>query len=181
MEMDLNRREFLNFNDLYEYCLCVASTVGLIFISIMGNINSGTIEYAINLGVALQLTNILRDVRKDALNGRIYIPKTDLEMFQYTKEDIINNEYNDNFKNLMKFEIQRTKSFYEKAHLILKKSDFKIMLPARIMDSTYYNILKKIEKFNYNIYTNDIRLSKFRKIFVSFHVYFNTILNGINE
>jgi phytoene synthase len=127
------------------------------------------------------LTNILRDVRKDALNGRIYIPKTDLEMFQYTKEDIINNEYNDNFKNLMKFEIQRTKSFYEKAHLILKKSDFKIMLPARIMDSTYYNILKKIEKFNYNIYTNDIRLSKFRKIFVSFHVYFNTILNGINE
>jgi len=181
MEMDLNRREFLNFNDLYEYCLCVASTVGLIFISIMENKTPETIEYAINLGVALQLTNILRDIRKDALNGRIYIPKTDLEMFQYTKEDIINNKYNDNFKNLMKFEIQRAKSFYDKAHEILKKSDFKIMLPALIMDSTYFNILKKIDRLNYDIYSNEIRLSKFRKIFISFQVYLNTILTGIND
>ncbi len=146
MEMDLNKKEFKTFKDLYEYCLCVASTVGLIFIKITGFKNPDTVEYAINLGVALQLTNIMRDIKKDFENGRVYIPEEDLEKFKYSKEDISKNLYNDNFVNLMKYEINRAKSYYEKANKYLDSVDYNTMLPARIIDKTYYKILKKIEQ-----------------------------------
>ena len=174
MEMDLNKKEFKTFKDLYEYCLCVASTVGLIFIKITGYKNPHTVEYAINLGVALQLTNILRDIKKDFENGRVYIPQEALEKFKYSKEEISKNLYNDNFVKLMKYEINRAKSYYEKANKYLDSDDYKTMLPARIIDMTYYKILKKIEKKNYNIYSGSVRLSKFRKVIISIKVFLKT-------
>jgi phytoene synthase len=174
MEMDLNKKEFKTFKDLYEYCLCVASTVGLIFIKITGYKNPDTVEYAVNLGVALQLTNILRDIKKDIENGRVYIPEEDLEKFKYSKEDISKNLYNENFVNLIKYEINRAKSYYEKANKYLDSVDYNTMLPARIIDKTYFKILKKIEKKNYNIYSGSVRLSKILKIIISIGVFLKT-------
>jgi phytoene synthase len=179
--MDLNKREFLNFEDLYEYCYCVASTVGLIFVSIIGYKSPETVEYAINLGVALQLTNILRDIKKDALIGRFYIPDSDLNLFDYRKDDILQNKYNDNFLNLMRFETNRAKSFYEKAHQNLKKVDYNTMLPARIMDLTYYTILEKIYHSGFDIYSHDFKLTKIKKLLISFRVFLNTKSYIYNE
>jgi len=168
MEMDLTKNRYNNFDELYNYCYCVASTVGLIFIKILSYKNEVTIDYAINLGIALQLTNILRDLKQDAMEGRIYLPLEDLEKYHYSENNLIGNIYNDKFIELMKYEIDRTESFYNKARSNLTKPDFKTLLSARIIDKTYYSILKQIEKSRYNVYTGNLRISKFRKLMIPF-------------
>lgn len=168
MEMDLTKNRYNNFDELYNYCYCVASTVGLIFIKILSYKNEVTIDYAINLGIALQLTNILRDLKQDAMEGRIYLPLEDLEKYHYSENNLIGNIYNDKFIELMKYEIDRTESFYNKARSNLTKPDFKTLLSARIIDKTYFSILKQIEKSRYNVYTGNLRISKFRKLMIPF-------------
>ncbi|HRE41083.1 MAG TPA: phytoene/squalene synthase family protein [Ignavibacteria bacterium] len=171
MEMDIQKNRYKNFEELYNYCYCAAATVGLMCIEIFGYRNIKTKEFAVNLGIALQLTNILRDLKKDAENGRIYLPKEDLEKFGYSEEDLLKNNYNNSFIELMKFECERARRYYKKANECLSKEDKGLMFAARIMEKIYFGILEKIEKVNYNVFDNAAKVSKFKKIFITLGVF----------
>lgn len=172
MEMDLQNQRYKTFDELYQYCYCVAATVGLMCIEIFGYKNKSTKEFAVNLGVALQLTNILRDIKIDADNGRIYLPKEDMEKFGYTEEDLLANKYNESFIALMEYECKRAHEFYEKANKSLSKDDKGLMFAARIMEHIYFRILEKIEKMNYNVFKKKAKVSKLTKIYITFGVFF---------
>lgn len=152
MEMDLVKNRYNTFEDLREYCYCVASVVGLICIEIFGYQYEETKEYAVNLGIALQLTNILRDIKADAQRGRIYLPLEDLRAFGYTEEDLMANRYNLPFIELMRFETRRAREFYGKARAALRPDERKTMFAAEIMDAIYYRMLEKIELNEFNVY-----------------------------
>jgi len=171
MEMDIQKKRYKNFEELYNYCYCAAATVGLMCIEIFGYRNKKTKEFAVNLGIALQLTNILRDLKKDAENGRIYLPKEDLEKFGYSEEDLMKNNYNNSFIELMKFECERARLYYNKANECLTREDKGLMFAARIMEKIYFGILEKIEKVNYNVFDNVAKVSKFKKIFITVGVF----------
>lgn len=165
VEMDLFQQRYRTFDDLYQYCYRVASIVGLICIEIFGYQNSIVKEHAINQGLAFQLTNILRDIRIDGKMGRIYVPQENLEKFNYTEEDLLNNTYNVAFQNLMHFEVARAKNYYRKAKDLIPKEDRSSLLASEIMGATYYQLLRKIEKNNYNVFRSPIRLSSHQKAF----------------
>ena len=171
MESDLQTSRYKDFESLYQYCFRAAATVGLMCIEIFGYRNENAREYAVNLGIAMQLTNILRDIKTDALNERIYIPQDDLKKFGYTEEDLMNFRYNDSFIELMKFECRRAREFYQKAYECFPLQDRRQVFPARIMEKIYFSILRKIEKMNYNVFEKKAKISNFRKIYYTLGVY----------
>lgn len=171
MEMDLQRKSYLTFDDLTLYCYRVASTVGLMCIEIFGYKNKSTIDFAIDLGIALQLTNILRDIKKDSLKGRIYLPKEDLLKFNYSEEDITRNVYNSNFVELMKYEVERTKMYFERATKELSMDDKGAMFAARAMQHIYYKLLRKIVDREYDVYSKKIKVSNIEKVGISLGVW----------
>jgi 15-cis-phytoene synthase len=152
MEMDLVRNRYQTFDELREYCYSVASVVGLICIEIFGYQYEETKEYAVNLGIALQLTNILRDIKSDAARGRIYLPLEDLRAFGYTEEDLLANRYNLPFIELMRYETRRAREYYGKARAALRPDERKTMFAAEIMDAIYYRMLEKIELNEFNVF-----------------------------
>lgn len=171
MEMDLQRKRYLSFDDLVQYCYRVASTVGLMCIEIFGYKNNSAKDYAINLGVAMQLTNILRDVGKDVDNGRIYIPQHDLEKFNYTENDLMQKKYNRNFISLMSFESERAKYFFDKANQSLNFEDKPSLFPARAMQHIYFKLLKKIQAANYDVLNQQIKVNTLEKAAISLGVW----------
>ena len=171
MEMDLQQKRYLTFNDLQTYCYHVASTVGLMCIEIFGYRHPSAKDFAINLGIALQLTNILRDVKKDAERGRIYLPKEDLERFNYNESDIFNNTYNENFQRMMKFQVERAREYFDAATNYLNHEDKKAMFAARGMQHIYYRMLNKIVDADYDVYHKKIQISKVKKVGISLGVW----------
>lgn len=171
MEMDLQNKRYLKFDDLLLYCYRVASTVGLMCIEIFGYKNKSTKDFAVNLGYALQLTNILRDVKTDAQKGRIYLPQEDLAKFNYSEKELFNNVYNDNFISLMKYEADRAKKYFDLANHHLTLEDKPSMFAARAMQHIYYKLLQKIEDKNFNVFQKKIRVSGFEKIGISIGVW----------
>ena len=171
VESDLQTSRYKDFERLYRYCYRVAVTVGLMSIEVFGYKTKNAKEYAVNLGIAMQLTNILRDIKTDALNGRIYIPEEDLRRFGYTEEELLSSKYNDSFVELMKFECRRAREYFERANNCFDPKDRKLLFPARIMQNIYVGILKKIEKMNYNVFSKKARVSKLRKLYITFGVY----------
>ena len=168
MEIDLAKTRYQTFDELYEYCYLVASTVGLMCRQIFGYRNESTREYAINLGIALQLTNILRDVRDDARRGRIYLPQEDLRRFGYTEEDLFAGRYTPEFVNLMRFECERARRYFDAARDALKDEDKYYFFAARIMWSIYAHLLCRIERSDYNVITRRISLPRFLKLLITF-------------
>lgn len=166
MRMDLLKNRYETFAELEEYCYRVASTVGLICAEVFGYNREETKQYALNLGIALQLTNILRDVKADAEKGRIYIPLEDLRRFDYSEEDLLRSEYNDKFIALMRFECERARSFFRKAKAHLAEDDKPLFTAARVMGNIYYLLLRRIERSNYNVFGRRIRLSNAIKLLV---------------
>lgn len=171
VELDLNQSRFETFDALKDYCYKVASTVGLMTIPIFGYKNNLTEKYAEYLGIALQLTNIIRDVKPDAERGRIYLPKEDLVKFQYSEEELFANVYNDNFVKLIDFEIERARDYYALADKYLPTEDKYNMFTARAMQYIYYRLLDKISLEKNNVYQKRIRVSNFNKLFISFSVW----------
>lgn len=168
MEMDLVRSRYATFEELREYCYSVASVVGLICIEIFGYQYEETKEYAVNLGIALQLTNILRDVKADAQRGRIYLPQEDLRAFGYSDEELLSNRYNLPFIELMRFETRRAREFYGKARAALRPDERKTMFAAEIMDAIYYRMLEKIELNEFNVFgKKKITVSAPHKIWIA--------------
>ncbi|MEX0602786.1 MAG: presqualene diphosphate synthase HpnD [Bacteroidota bacterium] len=167
MEMDLVETRYETFEDLEEYCYRAASTVGLICAEVFGYNHESTKQYAINLGIALQLTNILRDVKSDAKRGRIYLPLEDLRRFGYTEEELMRFEYNDRFVDLMKFECARALAYFKKAKAALAEEDKPLFVAARTMGNIYFLLLRRIEKANYDVFTRRIRLASPVKLLVA--------------
>lgn len=159
MEMDLVKHRYETFGELREYCYRAASTVGLICAEVFGYHHERTKQYALNLGIALQLTNILRDIKTDAKKGRIYIPREDLRAFGYSEEDLMNSVYDDRFRALMKFECDRAHEYYRKAKSFLAEDDKPLFYAARAMGNIYYLLLLRIERAGYDVYSKRIRLA----------------------
>ncbi len=171
MEMDIQRSRYPTIEDLMEYCYRVAATVGLISIEIFGYKNISTRKYAINLGYAMQLTNILRDIKKDALVGRIYLPIEDLKKFNYSEQDLFSNVYNENFVALMRYEANRAKEYFDKANRALDIGDKPSLFAARSMQHIYFNLLKKLESKNFDVFSENINVGKVEKAAIAVGVW----------
>ncbi|HTY35635.1 MAG TPA: presqualene diphosphate synthase HpnD [Bacteroidota bacterium] len=167
MEMDLVKSRYSTFKELELYCYRAASTVGLICAEVFGYHHERTKQYAVNLGIALQLTNILRDIKADAKKGRIYLPKEDLERFGYTEEELMNSVYNDRFRALMRFECERAHEYYRSAKSCLAEDDKALFTAARAMGNIYYLLLLRIERAQYDVFTRRIRLGSPVKFLVA--------------
>ena len=163
VEMDLSIARYPTFEDLRVYCYRVASAVGLVSIEIFGYRNPRCRQYAIDLGLALQMTNIIRDVWKDFESGRIYLPKEDLARFEYSETDLAKREYNERFIQLMQFEASRAREFFGRAAAELPAEDRRAMAPAEIMGSIYRALLRRIELDNFRVFEKEYRLSKLEK------------------
>ncbi|MDD8017176.1 MAG: presqualene diphosphate synthase HpnD [Bacteroidota bacterium] len=173
MEMDLMKTRYETFEDLKVYCYRAASTVGLICTEIFGYKHEEAKEYAVHLGIALQLTNILRDVAVDAKKGRIYLPKEDLEHFGYTEEELFSSAYNTKFKRLMKFEAERARLYFTTAITHLSEDDKPLFLAALIMQEIYFRLLQDIEKADFNVFEQRIHISNFKKVLITANVWWN--------
>lgn len=167
VEMDLYKNRYDTFIELEEYCRLVASSVGLMVVRIFGNSNQRIDTFATNLGIALQLTNILRDLKVDTSMNRIYFPLEDLKRFNYPEEMLLNCTYNNEFIKLMDFEAKRAESYYEKANSILKPEDQKYLIAPKIMECIYYQTLVKIKRNKYDVFRKRIRLSKFLQFYIA--------------
>jgi 15-cis-phytoene synthase len=171
MEMDLQRDRYLSFEELTQYCYRVASTVGLMCIEIFGYKNKSTKDYAVNLGLAMQLTNILRDVKKDSQVGRIYLPQNDMKAFDYSENDLMERKYNPNFVSLMKHEADRAEEYFTKANNALDLDDKRSMFPARAMQHIYHKLLTKLEDENFDVFNKKIKVGGIEKVAISVGVW----------
>jgi 15-cis-phytoene synthase len=165
-EMDLTMRRYPSFDDLRLYCYRVASAVGLVCIEIFGYTNSVATRYAENLGIAFQLTNILRDLNEDAGRGRIYLPQEDLRRFGVTEAEILNGEYSDRFVRLMEFEAGRARDFYQGAEDALPPEDKVTLLTAEAMRRIYSALLDRIVRSNYRVFEGRLALSAPFKLYL---------------
>lgn len=166
VEMDLSRKRYQTWEELRPYCYRVASALGLICIEIFGYRNPSAKQYAENLGLALQLTNILRDVREDAERGRIYLPLEDLARFNVSEEEILGGVYSPNFVRLMDFEARRARELYALAQSELALEDRATLLTAEAMRLIYAALLERIIKSNYRVLDRRHRLSAPHKLYL---------------
>jgi phytoene synthase len=163
VEMDLSTLRYPSFEELRIYCYRVASAVGLVSIEIFGYRNPRCKQYAIELGLALQMTNIIRDVGKDLQNGRIYLPQEDLSRFHYSENELTKRQYNERFVQLMEFQASHARQFFAGAAAALPVEDRRAMAPAEIMASVYRGLLRRIELDKFRVFEKEYRLSKLEK------------------
>ena len=162
--MDLENRRYERFEDLYQYCYKVASVVGLICIEIFGYQDKLAKQFAIDMGIAMQLTNILRDIKEDAEKGRIYIPASDMKTFGYTERDLLRHVNNQAFRNMMVFNVQRAKSYFDKSSSLFPLLNDDSRICSQALHMTYSKLLDKIERSKYDIFRKRISLSKIERI-----------------
>ena len=173
VETDLTTLRYPTYRELDEYCYRVASVVGLLSIQIFGFKDARCQEYAVALGKALQLTNILRDVRNDAERGRIYVPEAELDRFGVRAEEILDFEYSDRFFRLAQSVAGRARDFYAEARRLLPPVDRKAMAPAELMGSLYWRLLEKLERNRFAVFDPSLmRLSKIQKLFLIARAWF---------
>ena len=164
VEMDLTKRRYATFAELELYCWRVASAVGLASIEVFGYSNPAARDYAVDVGLALQLTNILRDISEDAERDRIYLPAEDLETFDVPAEDLLRGVYNRRFCALMEFESERARGYYRSAAAKRPPEDAASLRPAETMRQTYEAVLDRIVAERYFVFGRRIGLSRRRKV-----------------
>ena len=164
VEMDLGISRYSTFEELRVYCYRVASAVGLVSIEIFGYRNPRCKAYALELGLALQMTNIIRDVGKDLRDGRIYLPQEDLARFNYSEAELQDRQYNERFVRLMEFQAGRAREFFSRAAAALPSEDRRAMVPAQIMSSIYRGLLRQMELDKFRVFEKEYRLSKIEKV-----------------
>ncbi|MBM4158689.1 MAG: phytoene/squalene synthase family protein [Ignavibacteria bacterium] len=178
VEMDLTKKRYDNFEELKKYCYKVASVVGLMTIEIFGYENKNALSFAVDMGIAMQLTNILRDIREDAEKNRIYIPREDLMRFDYDEENILKRKINSNFKELMKFQIDRANNYYDRAEKGIRMIYRDARLTVGLMGKNYRKILNEIQSSDYDVYNKRNFVPLYKKIFVVPNVYYNYCLKS---
>jgi phytoene synthase len=173
VEMDLDIHRYQDFEQLRLYCYRVASVVGLLSIEIFGYTDSACQQYAISLGQALQLTNILRDVRSDAQRGRIYLPLSELARFRVEPEEILQLRYSDRFFGLALSVAERARHCYQSAREALPEVDRRSMVAAELMASVYWRLLRKLEGRKFNVFgPRPTRLNKGQKLLLIFSAWY---------
>lgn len=168
--MDLSTDRYETFAQLYRYCYRVASAVGLACIHIWGFRDERATAHAESAGIALQLTNILRDLGEDAARGRVYLPREDLKRFGYSEEELTLGKRDERFRALMRFQVERARGYYESAAPLAA-----LLTPAGravflVMLRTYRGLLEAIEQRDYDVFSSRVRLSRLRKLWLAAQV-----------
>lgn len=180
VEMDLTINRFTTFADLYQYCYRVASVVGLICLKIFQTQSPAAEDYAVNLGLAFQLTNILRDLKGDAEQNRIYLPLEDLQRFGYSEEALLHQQESPALIDLIKFECERAHTYYQQAQDILHAlppSDRKSLVVAEIMRGVYSRILKQLEDQHYQVFGPRIRVAPMQRLGIATHIWIRSFFS----
>ncbi len=164
MEMDFTFMRYPTFAELDRYCYRVASAVGLVSIDIFGCRQARTRDYAVALGMAFQLTNILRDVKKDASFGRIYLPLDELAAFGVSEADIVEGRWSEKMRQLFRFQHHRARHYFAKAHRLIVASDRPKLVAAEIMREVYEGLLNEIERRDFDVMRAPVKLGKFAKM-----------------
>ena len=162
-EMDLTNNSYETFEELAQYCRRVASAPGLICIEVFGYTDKRAVEYAVDLGIAMQLTNIIRDVAEDARAGRVYLPGEELDKHGYAKSDLMAGTINESFRNLMRFQIERARRYFERGSLLFPLLDRRSRACPRTMSSVYLRLLERVEAADYDVFNQRISLSRTAK------------------
>lgn len=169
-QMDLEQTRYLDFPALRSYCHLVAGVVGEGAARIFGQTDPQTTAYAHKLGLALQLTNIIRDVGEDALRGRIYLPVNELQQFDVKAHEILNRVHSDRFVALMKFQAARAQTAYDEALGLLPAIDRRAQKPGLMMASIYRTLLSEIERDNFQVLNQRVSLTPVRKLWLAWRV-----------
>ena len=167
MAMDLSQTRYLDFKGLQLYCYRVASVVGLLAAEIFGYQDRQTLKYAHDLGLAFQLTNIIRDVGEDARRGRIYLPIEDLQRFEVPAKDLLEARYSDAFRELMAFQAERAEKFYDQAFAQLPAIDRKAQRPGLVMAAIYRTLLREIARDGFLVLDRRTSLTPLRKVWLA--------------
>jgi len=167
MAMDLGQRRYLDFAALERYCHLAAGVVGLLAAGIFGYRDPRTLEYARTLGIAFQLTNIIRDVGEDARKDRIYLPLEDLRRFGVTANDILHTRNTEPFRRLMQFQAKRAEAYYERAYALLPAADRRAQRPGLVMAAIYRALLAEIGRDGYRVLTHRTSLTPLRKFWIA--------------
>ena len=169
-QMDLEQTRYLAFPNLAQYCHLVAGVVGEVAARIFGQTDARTTDYAHKLGLALQLTNIIRDVGEDALRGRIYLPVSELQQFDVKAHELLNRVYSERFVALMKFQAERAHAAYDEALALLPAADLRAQKPGLMMASIYRALLREIERDNFQVLNQRVSLTPLRKFWLAWRV-----------
>ena len=169
-QMDLEQTRYLDFPGLQRYCHLVAGIVGEVAAQIFGQTQTQTTAYAHKLGLAFQLTNIIRDVGEDALRGRIYLPMSELQQFDVKAHEILKRTYSDRFTALMQFQAQRAHALYDEALALLPEADRRTQKPGLMMASIYRTLLREIERDNFQVLHQRVSLTPLRKLWLAWRV-----------
>ncbi len=164
MEMDLSTTRYATFQELERYCYHVASTIGLLCQHLFGPYTETAQEYAVVLGKAFQLTNIIRDVGVDAEKGRIYLPQDEMKEFGVSESQILMGQSDENFLKLIVFQANRAEAFFQKAFSLLSPQERHGVLPTSIMTAFYYEILQKLKKHGFPVLSGKMSLSTLKKV-----------------
>ena len=171
LEMDLTQTRYLDFTALKLYCHRVAGVVGALAAGIFGYRNAGTLEYADRLGLAFQLTNIIRDVGEDARKGRVYLPIDELREFGVTAADVLNAGYTEAFVRLMRFQAERARRCYDEALALLPPEDRRAQRPGLVMAAIYRTLLDEIAEDGFQVLKQRIALTPVRKLWIAWRTW----------
>lgn len=169
-QMDLDQTRYLDFPGLQRYCHLVAGVVGEVAARIFGQTDPQTTAYAHKLGLALQMTNIIRDVGEDALRGRIYLPVNELQQFDVKAHELLNRVYSERFVALMKFQAERAHRIYDEALALLPLADRRSQKPGLMMGSIYRALLREIERDDFQVLQQRVSLTPLRKFWLAWRV-----------
>lgn len=171
MRMDLEKSRYANMEELYGYCYKVASVVGLIMLKILGSRDQLARQYAVDLGIAMQLTNILRDIKEDFSRGRVYLPQDELKRFGVTETDIAKEKTDANFRELLRFKISQARQYYAFSSPGIKLlKGARTRLVVMVMSELYSGILTSIEKSDYNVFSRRAHLNNIQKIITTLKI-----------
>jgi phytoene synthase len=169
-QMDLEQTRYLDFAGLQRYCHLVAGIVGEVSAGIFGQTDARTTAYAHKLGLAFQLTNIIRDVGEDAMRGRIYLPVSELQQFDIKAHEVLKRTYSDRFTALMRFQAARAHQLYDEALALLPEADRRAQKPGLMMASIYRTLLREIERDNFQVLHQRVALTPLRKLWLAWKV-----------
>lgn len=179
VESDLSTSRYANFAELRDYCRKVASAVGLICISIFGYEEPSAERYAEDMGIALQLTNVLRDIKEDAERDRIYIPQDEMAEFGYGEDDLARGVINDSFRALMAFQVERARSYYERSRPLFDLVEPEARACLRGLHTAYGAILERIERNGYDVFSRRIGLSGREKFAIAARLWIDGMIRGM--
>ena len=179
VESDLVKTRFADFAELRDYCYKVASVVGLICIEVFGYDDPSAEDYAVDMGIALQLTNILRDLDEDAERDRIYLPQDEMARFGYTDQDLKNRVVNEPFRSLMRYQAERARSYYARSRPLFDMVELESRTCLRVLHEAYAAILDRIEQSGFDVYSQRIGLSASEKLLITARLWLGSAALGI--